>query len=129
MTIGEKIRYEKLQYDINREIAEISTLCSGNTDKYEYLTSKEVIPPDQRGVIEQGKFTYSALGKALKNKKKNEDQEEKQIKALEDYEKQLVESNEPIKKDINIDKDSIPFEEQKAYLTNLLMKDLLNFSI
>ena len=70
MTIGEKIRYEKLQYDINREVAEISTLCSGNTDKYEYLTSKEVIPPDQRGVIEQGKFTYSALGKALKNKQK-----------------------------------------------------------
>ena len=70
MTIGEKIRYEKLQHDINREEAEISALCSGNTDKYEYLTSKEVIPPDQRGVIEPGKFTYSALGKALKNQKK-----------------------------------------------------------
>ena len=34
-------------------------------DKYEYFTSKEVLPSDQRRVIEQAKFTYSPLGKAL----------------------------------------------------------------
>ena len=38
MTINNKIRDEKLQYDINREAAEISALSSGKIHKYEYLT-------------------------------------------------------------------------------------------
>ena len=38
MTIDEEIRDEKLQYDINRKAAKISTLSSGKIDKYEYLT-------------------------------------------------------------------------------------------
>ena len=40
MTIDDKIRIEKLQYDINREAAEISTLSSGKIDKHEYITSE-----------------------------------------------------------------------------------------
>ena len=35
-----KIKDEKLQYDINREAAKISSLSSGKIDKYEYLTGK-----------------------------------------------------------------------------------------
>ena len=35
----DKIRYEKLQYDINREAAKISALSSGKIDKYEYLNT------------------------------------------------------------------------------------------
>ena len=38
MTIGDQIEDEKLQYDINREIAKISALSLGKIDKYEYLT-------------------------------------------------------------------------------------------
>ena len=72
MTVNDKIRDEKLQYDINKEVAKISALSSGKIDKYEYLTGEEILPPDQRRVIEQAKFTYSPLGKAL----------EKQIKQL-----------------------------------------------
>ena len=34
MTVNEKIRDEKLQYDINRETAKISALSSGKIDKY-----------------------------------------------------------------------------------------------
>ena len=34
MTIDDKIRDEKLQYDLNRKAAKISTLLSGKTDKY-----------------------------------------------------------------------------------------------
>ena len=34
MKIDDKIRDEKLQYDINREAAKISTLSSENIDKY-----------------------------------------------------------------------------------------------
>ena len=90
MTIGDKIRDEKLHYDINREAAKISALSSEKIDKYEYLAGEEILPPDQGRVIEQAKFTYSTLGKAFeKQTKMIEDQEEKQIKAIEDNEKQL----------------------------------------
>ena len=43
MTIHDKIKDEKLQYDINREAAKISVLSSGKTDKYEYLTGEEIL--------------------------------------------------------------------------------------
>ena len=76
MTIDYKIRDENLQYDINREAAKISAFSSGKIDKYEYLTGEEMLPSDQRRVIEQAKFTYSPLGKAL----------EKQIKKLKNKE-------------------------------------------
>ena len=68
MAIDDKIRYEKLQYDINREAAEILGLSSDKTDKYEHVTAKEILHPDQKTVAEQSKFTYSSLGKTFKNK-------------------------------------------------------------
>ena len=37
MTIDDKIRNEKLKYDINREAAQISALSSSKIDKYKYL--------------------------------------------------------------------------------------------
>ena len=77
MTIGDKIRDEKLQHDINREAAKITALSSGKIDKYECLTGEEILPPDQRRMIEQAKFSYSPLGKIF----------EKQIKTIEDNEK------------------------------------------
>ena len=70
MAIDDKIKDEKLQYDINREAAKISALSSGKIDKYEYLTDKEILPSDQSRVIEQAKFTYSPLGKAEVEKNK-----------------------------------------------------------
>ena len=41
MTIDDKIRDEKLQYDINKKAAKISGLSSGKIDKYEYLTGEK----------------------------------------------------------------------------------------
>ena len=70
MAIDGKIRDEILQYDINREAAKISALSSEKIDKYEYLTGEDILPSDKRRVIEQAKFTYSPLGKALENKQK-----------------------------------------------------------
>ena len=67
MTINDKIRDEKLQYDINREAAKISTLSSGKIHKYEYLTCQDILPSNQPQIIEQTKFTYSPLGKAFEN--------------------------------------------------------------
>ena len=43
MTIDDKIRDEKLQYDTNRESTKISAFTSGKIDKYEYLTGEEIL--------------------------------------------------------------------------------------
>ena len=89
MIIEDKIKDEKLQYDINREAAKISALSSGKIDKYEYLTGEEILPSNQKQIIEQAKFTYSPLGKDFEKQTKTiEDQGEKQIKAIKDNRKQ-----------------------------------------
>ena len=63
MTI-DKLRDEKLQYNINREATIISALSSSKTDKYEYLTGEEILPSNQSQIIE-AKFAYSPEGKAF----------------------------------------------------------------
>ena len=72
MTIHDKVRDEKLQYDINREVAKISALSSGKIDKYEYLACEEILPSS----LSQAMLTYSTLGKTL------EKPTEKQLDAL-----------------------------------------------
>ena len=84
MTIDDQIKDQKLQYDIHREATKISTLSSGKIDKYEYLTGEEILPSNQKQIIQQAKFTYSPLGKAFEKQIKTiEDQGKKQVKALE----------------------------------------------
>ena len=48
MTINDKVRDEKLQYNINREVAKISALSSCKIHKYKYLTGKDILPSDQQ---------------------------------------------------------------------------------
>ena len=67
MTIDDEIRDEKLQYFIKREAAKISALLLGKINKYEFLTGEEILFSNQKQIIEQAKFTYSALGKAIQN--------------------------------------------------------------
>ena len=77
MTINDQIRDEKLQYDINREAAKISTLSSGKIHK--------LLPSNQQQIMEQTKFTYSPLGKAFEKQVKTiEDQGKKQVDVLKD---------------------------------------------
>ena len=94
MTIGDKIRNEKLQYNVNREATKISALSSSKIDQYEYLTGEEILPSDQSRIIEQTNFTYSlvkAFAKqimTIKNTAENqrktiENTAEKQTKTLE----------------------------------------------
>ena len=71
MTIDNKIRDEKLQYNINREATKISASSSGKIDENEYLTGEEISPFVQSRIIEQVKFTYSPLGKAFEKTSKN----------------------------------------------------------
>ena len=78
MTINGKIRDEKLQYDINKKAAAIS---SGKIDKYEFLTGEEILPSDQCRIIDQA---YSPLGNGVEKQTKTmEEQGQKQVKALE----------------------------------------------
>ena len=90
MTTEDQIKDEKLQYDINREAAKISALSSDKIDKYEYLTGEEILPSNQQQIIQQAKFNYSPLGKALEKQRKTiEDQGEKQVDALKTSYKKL----------------------------------------
>ena len=86
MTIGDKIRDEKFQYDISREATKISALLSVQTDEHDSLTGKEMLLPVQRRVIEQADFIHSPLEKALvKQAKTTKDQGKKQIKTMKDH--------------------------------------------
>ena len=93
MTIDDQIKDEQIYYDINKEATKISALSSDKINKYEYLTGKEILPSNQKQIIEEAKFTYSPLGKAFEKQTKTiEDQGEKQadaLKCLESSDKQL----------------------------------------
>ena len=105
MTIEDKIKDEKLQYDINRGTAKISALSSGKLDKYEYLTGEEILPSNQQQIIEQVKFTYSLQEKAFEKQTKTiEDQGKKQIKAIQ-YNKQQLINNDDYKDKLLLSKD------------------------
>ena len=83
MTIDDKTRDEKVQYDINREAAKMPALSSDKIHKYDYHTGEDILPSNKQQIIEQAKFTYSPLGKAIEKQIKTiEDQGEKQVKAL-----------------------------------------------
>ena len=115
MTIEDQIKDEKLQYDINREAAKISALSSGQLDNYEYLTGEEILPSNQQQIIQQAKFNYSPLGKAIEKLIKTiKYQGEKQVVALEslkDSDKKLT----PIK-------DFIPTENLNPEIINEIKK-------
>ena len=51
ITINDKIRGQKLQYDINKEAAKTSALSSGKIDKYEFLTGEETLLSDQSRIV------------------------------------------------------------------------------
>ena len=98
MTINDQIRDEKLRYDINREAAEISAKSSGKFHKCKYLTGEDILPSNQQQIIEHAKPIYSPLGKAFdKQTKTIEDQEKKQVDALENLKlKPIGEERKPI---------------------------------
>ena len=71
MTVDDKVRDEKLQYDINAEAAKITALSSGKIGKYEHLTREEILPFNLRQIIQQAKLDILLYAELLKNKQKN----------------------------------------------------------
>ena len=51
MKIGNKIRYEKLQYDTDSKKTKIRTFSLVKIDKYEYLADEEILPFNQRKMM------------------------------------------------------------------------------
>ena len=120
MTINDQIRDEKLQYTINREAAKISAVSSGKIHKFEYLTGEDIVPSNQRQIIEQTKFTYSPLGIAFEKQIKTiEDQEEKQIDALKD----LKDQNKQLD-NISDYKDDLLHSKEREIFKNIYSKRL-----
>ena len=66
--INNKIEQNKAQYDLDRKIAKIPALSSGNVSKYEFLTGKNVLP--EKNLLEKvatmKRSEYSPLDKELK---------------------------------------------------------------
>ena len=52
-----KFKIKNYNMILKRSI-KISTLSSGNIDKYEYLTGEEILKTHQSRIMEQAKFTY-----------------------------------------------------------------------
>ena len=65
MTINDKIRDEKLQYDISKESSKLLVLSSGKIDKNQYLTVEKISSSDQSRIIKQAKLTNAVSGKIL----------------------------------------------------------------
>ena len=67
-TVDNKIEQIKGPYDLDRQTAKISALSSGNVNRYEFLTSKDVLPEKylQEKAAKIKRFKYSLLGKELK---------------------------------------------------------------
>ena len=67
-TTNSKIEQNKSQYDLDRQNAKISDSSTGNVSKYEFLTSKGVLP--EKDLLEKvatiKRFVYSPLSKELK---------------------------------------------------------------
>ena len=130
MAIDDKIRDEKLQYNINREEAKISTLLSGKINKYEYLTGEEILPSNQRQITEQAKFAYSPLGKAFEKQTKTiKYQGKKQVKRIDRNKKQLDNEKELGNNELLLSKERELFkniynkrlDKQMTYLKQLIL--------
>ena len=61
--IGNKIKSNQAQYDLDRLPAKMSAHSSGNLRKYEYLTGEDL--GFKPSVVEQAKFDYSPLCMSL----------------------------------------------------------------
>ena len=100
MTINEqikihnKIRSNEAQHNLDRQNAKISALSSGELDKYEYLTGKDL--GYKLDVVQKARFEYSPLGQVF-NKRLEKDEKQvgllKRLKNIEDKtDKQLNEN-------------------------------------
>ena len=70
-TVDNRIKQNKVQYDLNKQAAKISALPSINISKFDFLTGKDGLPekdlPEKAAALKR--FKYSTLGKELKTQR------------------------------------------------------------
>ena len=82
--LNDKIKANKVQYELDREAAKISVLSSKELQKYEHFNGEDLgYKPD---VIQRAKFEYSPLGETF-NKVFKKDHKNRKITK---YDKDLV---------------------------------------
>ena len=90
-TLDRKIKQNKADYDLYRQNAEISALSSGDLNKYEYLTKKDLgYKPDP---IQKAKFEYSPLGPVVNKGLKKDEKAEGLLKRLKNIEDKTDDNN------------------------------------
>ena len=82
--LNDKIKAKKVQYDLDRKAAKISSLSSGELEKYEYLTGEDL--GYKQGVVENANFEYSPLGKVFNKGLDERDKKEGLLKRLKNIE-------------------------------------------
>ena len=93
--LDNKIKANKAQYDLDREVAKVSALSSGELGKYEYLTGEDL--GYKPGVVEKVKFEYYPLGKVFNKGLDESDKKERHLKRLNNIESKNEQQLEAIK--------------------------------
>ena len=67
---------------------------------------EEILPSNQKQIIEQASFTYTPFGKTFEKETKTiEDRGEKQVKAIKDNKKQVANINADYKNELLLSKE------------------------
>ena len=113
-TLDDKIEPNNNQYKIDRLNAEISAFSSGNLNKYEFLTCKDL--KYKPNALDKARFEFSPLGKAFStglDKIAQGYQEEGVIKLLKDIRDNLAGGNRPNNRPNHDDGDDGDDDEDK----------------
>ena len=113
--LDRKIKQNKAQYDLGRKPTKISTLSSGNLNKYEYLTGEDL--DHKASTVDKARFKYFPLSKILNGFKRRkekegslkilkniEDKKKEQLKAIKDRGKKQLDTIKNIKTDSKVSK-------------------------
>ena len=73
MTIDDKTKDAKVQYEITRKAAEIGAWSSVKFDKSKNLIGTVIFSSDQKRLTERPEFTYSPIGKVFEKQTKTFD--------------------------------------------------------
>ena len=113
--LDRKIKQNKAQYDLGRKPTKMSTLSSGNLNKYEYLTGEDL--DHKASTVDKARFKYFPLSKILNEFKRRkekegslkilkniEDKKKEQLKAIKDRGKKQLDTIKNIKTDSKVSK-------------------------
>ena len=125
--IGNKIKANQAQHDLDRLTAKISALSSGELREYEYLTGEDL--GYRPSVLEQTKFDFSPLGKVFsKESNDKHDKKEGLLKRLKNIEKNQNVNNNDKSKETN-DKSELNSVKSKSSKKTSIRDDELERSV